>query len=407
MDASPLARRGGAETTSDGTSDAAVVIGAGLVSASAASPAPASAAATVVASVRTAAPDEVVATCTTTSQSRTQSCTELCGALPPNAEAECKERGGTFIHGATPCPTDNRVGRCEPKLTGAGFAREFSYKPIVGQPKESCANRGHVWISESFSSAPLAILRRAIVCPPDMVAVAGRLCVDRFETSIVDATTGVAWSPFFTPDPERAVGVFNFYANPQAPPMFLESAPAIPEPPRMALQPLARSVGGVLPQGYLSGIQAAAACGAAGKRLCTEAEWVTACRGEAQRDFPYGNFYEQGTCNVYREAHPSALLHRNAASYHDDPRNHLVEVSGRAFLQPTDATSRCASRWGEDAVIDMVGNLDEWVADADGLFLGGFYSRGTRSGCQSRISTHVNSYWDYSTGTRCCKDPTE
>lgn len=172
----------------------------------------------------------------------------------------------------------------------------------------------------------------------------------------------------------------------------------------MPIRPLGRSVSGVLPQGYLSANQAEAACAAGGKRLCSEAEWVTACRGEDQRDFPYGDKYEQGTCNVYRESHPSAMLHDNSARYHDDPRNHLVEVAGRPFLQET-GMSRCASRWGDDAVFDMVGNLDEWVADAEGVFVGGFYSRGTRSGCQSRVSAHVRSYADYSTGARCCKDP--
>ena len=258
---------------------------------------------------------------------------------------------------------------------------------------------------ESPRAVPLAIVAADIECPADMVAVAGRVCVDRFETSIVDAATGAPWSPFYTPDLERARAVFGFYAKPDAPPTFLENAPALPEPPRFAIRPQARSVSGVLPQGYLSANQAEAACNAAEKRLCTEAEWVTACRGEAQRDFPYGDRYEQGSCNVYRENHPSAMLHDNAARYHDDPRNHLVETGGRAFLQETSERSRCASRWGDDAVFDMVGNLDEWVSDAGGVFVGGFYSRGTRSGCLSRVSAHERGYSDYSTGARCCKDP--
>jgi hypothetical protein len=255
------------------------------------------------------------------------------------------------------------------------------------------------------SIAPLAPLPRVIACPSDMVAVAGRVCVDRFEMSIVDAASGDAWSPFYTPDPVRARSVFDFYTSPEAPPTLLENAPPIPEPPRLVLQPVARSQSGVLPQGYLSAVQAEAACTAAGKRLCSEAEWLTACRGEAQRDFPYGDKYERGTCNVYRESHPSALLHNDASRFHDDPRNHLVEIAGRTFLQPTNANSSCASRWGDDAVIDMVGNLDEWVADSDGVFLGGFYSRGSRAGCQARVSSHVRAYSDYSTGARCCKDP--
>jgi hypothetical protein len=115
--------------------------------------------------------------------------------------------------------------------------------------------------------------------------------------------------------------------------------------------------------------------------------------------------YEHGACNVWREHHPSALLHGNAARYHDDPRNHLVELDGRPLLRATGATSSCASRWGDDAVFDMVGNLDEWVADEGGTFVGGFFSRATRAGCFARVSSHVASYSDYSTGARCCRDP--
>ncbi len=51
----------------------------------------------------------------------------------------------------------------------------------------------------------------------------------------------------------------------------------------------------------------------------------------------------------------------------------------------------------------MVGNHDEWVDEPRGAFLGGFYSRATREGCDSRISSHPPEYFDYSLGVRCCK----
>lgn len=50
----------------------------------------------------------------------------------------------------------------------------------------------------------------------------------------------------------------------------------------------------------------------------------------------------------------------------------------------------------------MVGNVDEWVED--GMFLGGFYSRSTTQGCEAKVSVHASTYYDYSTGTRCCRD---
>jgi len=185
----------------------------------------------------------------------------------------------------------------------------------------------------------------------------------------------------------------------------LEHELDIPSPPEADIALVAMSQKDVLPQGYLNANQAEAACEAAGKRLCTESEWVTACRGDAQREFPYGDRYEQGACNVNRENHPSFLLHGNAARYHDDPRNNLVTVDGAPLLRTTGATERCASRWGDDAIYDMVGNLDEWVADDRGVFVGGFYSRGTRAGCAARVSAHPRGYSDYSTGARCCRAP--
>ena len=73
------------------------------------------------------------------------------------------------------------------------------------------------------------------------------------------------------------------------------------------------------------------------------------------------------------------------------------------LFRQTGATPDCKSEWGSDAAYDMVGNLDEWVDDPKGLFLGGFFSRSTREGCESSISAHPRPYFDYSTGTRCCK----
>ena len=60
---------------------------------------------------------------------------------------------------------------------------------------------------------------------------------------------------------------------------------------------------------------------------------------------------------------------------------------------------------GNDAVFDMVGNLDEWVDDDDGVFVGGFYARAKKDGCQSTVRTHGLTYADYSTGFRCCQEP--
>jgi formylglycine-generating enzyme required for sulfatase activity len=185
------------------------------------------------------------------------------------------------------------------------------------------------------------------------------------------------------------------------------AAPDLPVPPAWQLsrefQPRAANRQGLRPQGYMSGVLARRACERAGKRLCREQEWVRACRGESGQPFPYGPHYERGVCNVDRAGHPAALLHGDASQGHRDPRLNLVADAGGPLLRLTGSLPRCASRWGDDAIYDMVGNLDEWVDDARGLFVGGFYSRQTRAGCGARVRAHPNEYFDYSLGVRCCK----
>jgi sulfatase modifying factor 1 len=257
-------------------------------------------------------------------------------------------------------------------------------------------------------------------CPPEMVWIRREFCIDRYEASLVDERTGQALSPYYHPRPhavrreyERALerrarsiraleGTELGKTTPVEPPPEWELEAA-------SLAPVAVSARGVTPSGYLSGEVAAAACSRAGKRLCTATEWVTACRGEKNRKFPYGPAFDGAACNVDRATHPARLLHGNASIGHLDPRlNQLHEPGaeeGLALLRRTGETPSCRSEWGDDAVYDMVGNLDEWIEDPDGTFLGGFYARKTHEGCDSRVEVHGFDYYDYSLGVRCCRTP--
>jgi formylglycine-generating enzyme required for sulfatase activity len=167
--------------------------------------------------------------------------------------------------------------------------------------------------------------------------------------------------------------------------------------------PMARNRRGDIPSGYLSADVAEAVCQRAGKRLCNEQEWATACRGQENRKFPYGDEYRHGVCNVFRDTHPAQALHSDASEGHLDPRLNLVKEGDQALLLPSGSAAECASHWGSDAVYDMVGNLDEWVQNGSGKFMGGFYARATREGCDASVSSHARSYFDYSLGTRCCR----
>jgi sulfatase modifying factor 1 len=247
-------------------------------------------------------------------------------------------------------------------------------------------------------------------CRPEMVRVQD-YCIDRWEVALVDRTSGARLSPYYPPHPNLLRRVRDVwlierenFGDDAARAMPLPDLPAVQSRGKFA--PLAVSRPGVVPQGYLTYGLASQACANAGKRLCTEEEWIYACRGLRQTRFPYGSQYVRGKCNVHRMLHPAHILHGNSSIGHSDPRLNLVVERGvDPLLHLTGATPSCVSKWSDDDLLyDMVGNLDEWIDDESGRFVGGFYSRMTTMGCESRITSHSPSYYDYSLGTRCCAD---
>jgi formylglycine-generating enzyme len=166
---------------------------------------------------------------------------------------------------------------------------------------------------------------------------------------------------------------------------------------------------GVVPQGYISKIEAEGACTNAGKRLCTGDEWLRACRGRTPTTYPYGDERKQGYCNDSGRAPLFSLnpgLGEGVYASHsamNDPRINQAPNT----VAKTGAFSRCKNAFG---IYDMVGNLHEWVADtrgSRGTFRGGYYqdTRLNGEGCKYRTVAHAVSYHDYSTGFRCCADP--
>ena len=245
-------------------------------------------------------------------------------------------------------------------------------------------------------------------CPADMVRVHD-FCVDRYEMSTVADKTGQPLSPYYPPHPRLLREVHwawklerSFFGDNAARRMPLPEIPRWQQAESFAARAVSRA--GAVPQAYLSYPLAKSACARAGKRLCTHQEWATACRGARQTKFPYGNQLEKQKCNVWGHVHPAYVLHGNSSIGHRDPRLNLLALGGdEPLLRRTGSTKTCASRWAQDAIYDMVGNLDEWVDDENGRFVGGFYARSTTKGCESQIANHSPIYYDYSTGARCCK----
>jgi sulfatase modifying factor 1 len=172
----------------------------------------------------------------------------------------------------------------------------------------------------------------------------------------------------------------------------------------------AKAAPGVAPQGYISQLQASAACANAGKRLCTKDEFSRACEGpDAGNWYPYGGeVHEAGACNEGKGSTMVRFFGSDPTKWtyaeFNDPR--LNEWDGG--LAPTAAFAGCES---PDGIFDLVGNLHEWGADpADsnghGRFRGGFYGDAEINGhgCLYVTSAHELAYHDYSTGFRCCCD---
>ena len=235
-------------------------------------------------------------------------------------------------------------------------------------------------------------------------------CVDRYEASMVDRETSQPLSPYYPPHPKLLRAVFEAWDAKR-------HELGGPGPRNMPLPPLGRwqkshdfepkavSVAGAVPQAYVSREVAERACSNAGKRLCSSEEWQLACQGRWRTRFPYGNEFRRVSCNVYRYLHPAHVLHGLSSVGQLDPRLNLILTHGdKPLLRETGASARCKSPWWEDAVYDMVGNLDEWVAAKAGVFRGGFYARATTRGCSAGVKSHSPDYFDYSTGVRCCKD---
>jgi formylglycine-generating enzyme required for sulfatase activity len=240
------------------------------------------------------------------------------------------------------------------------------------------------------------------------MARVGNSCIDRWEVHTVDAKTKLPLSPFYPPEPLLLRKVYTFWST-EASRTGSERArqlalPPVPEHQKAHFEPRAMSAPGVLPQGYMTYYSAKKSCENAGKRLCSEEEWVRACRGKRGTKHPYGENFLVGKCNIFRQIHPAYELHGNSSLGHLDPRLHLVvEGLDQPLLMETGQLSQCVSEVREGTVFDLEGNLDEWIDDEKGVFVGGFFSRQTKEGCEAKIEGHAPVYTDYSLGTRCCK----
>jgi formylglycine-generating enzyme required for sulfatase activity len=160
---------------------------------------------------------------------------------------------------------------------------------------------------------------------------------------------------------------------------------------------------GAEPLVMLRFVEAEAACASAGKRLCTEFEWETACEGPETRPWPYGFRYDPSACNSakpYRPVSEARLASSDAAVRAAETR--------RAWQgEPSGSYPACQSAAG---VFDLTGNVEEWVQTSRpewpyrSALKGGYWSK-PWAGCRDTNEAHGPQFRFYEVGFRCCKDP--
>jgi len=186
------------------------------------------------------------------------------------------------------------------------------------------------------------------------------------------------------------LGEFQIYAyEASRPGATAEEAGLDPNPEdeiQAYLEHRACSRAGVLPWADVTWVEAQAACGRLGARLCTAEEWSLACGGAGAESYPYGPQYVADHCN--------------GGDYDLEPD----EPGLQDGPLPNGSLHHCA-RLG---VFDLSGNLKEWTDDQSGglrLVRGGSYETNPPAGllCGQRNDLKPEEYATGSIGFRCCR----
>ncbi|MFO0568214.1 MAG: SUMF1/EgtB/PvdO family nonheme iron enzyme [Polyangiaceae bacterium] len=262
------------------------------------------------------------------------------------------------------CGGPERAEPTEPPAPGAPGA-EPSANPAP--PAEGAAPDAPATVEAKLE------VPEARACPPEMTLVGGRFCIDRWEAT-TSSREGRPHSPYHAVTHEQVVA---------------ESRP------------------GVVPQAYISMEESDLACKRAGKRLCTTAQWVDACRGseKAKRTYPYGNREDAAACNANEGGpHPLMALHGGRRPTDSWSMNDPLINQVPSTVAPTGLFAACVTPEG---AFDMVGNLLEWTRGERPLLMGGHYldAKVNGEGCSYVTLRHGEKYHDFTTGFRCCYEP--
>lgn len=145
---------------------------------------------------------------------------------------------------------------------------------------------------------------------------------------------------------------------------------------------IARSNPGVQPWVNVTWENAKSGCEAAGKRLCTEAEWEAACVGPAPGSiYPYGDVFGAHTCNGADHG-VGAAVNTGSMTNCEGGFPHIFDMSGNVWEWTSTCSGSCRARGGS-------------------FSLGGDYLTMRCSGATSFETNGDTAYL----GFRCCMDP--
>jgi|GEM_PF-326006 len=205
-------------------------------------------------------------------------------------------------------------------------------------------------------------------CPPDMVLIDGKFCMDVYEASRPDAT---AWSQ----------GTDGSKATSRV---------------------------GVMPWFPVDLATASGACAAAAKRVCTEAEMNLSCGGLNGWAYVYGDAYSPTVCNgidAFCDCTNPLCAGLETCPYPHcysmSPEGEWGQGCGAWFhVTATGAFPECVNAWG---AFDVNGNVWELVdlGNGESWYKGGAYNCGN----SEYLHDCAGLFQDISAkGFRCCKD---
>lgn len=142
-------------------------------------------------------------------------------------------------------------------------------------------------------------------------------------------------------------------------------------------------------------------CAKLGRRVCSEQEWELACEGPEHRPLAYGWQVDVKLCN---SARPWKAVDFDAFGSSIEKARKESERLWQGT--PSGRYKTCVSSFG---IVDMMGNVEEWVTsrpgrDFPGSLMGGFWAK-PWTGCRGTNDAHQPNFAFYETGFRCCQEP--